>query len=89
MVTLGLFPHFSSSQAGADMVEIGNYDGFYAEGRVFSAEEILKLTKRTRLVLLPRFLLTENIVCFRCMMMYGCFVVGCACQRHVAATAMS
>ncbi len=32
------------------MVEIGNYDGFYAEGRVFSAEEVLKLTKRTRLI---------------------------------------
>ena len=33
------------------MVEIGNYDGFYAEGRVFSAEEVLKLTKQTRALL--------------------------------------
>lgn len=35
-------------QAGADMVEIGNYDGFYAEGRIFSGEEILKITERTK-----------------------------------------
>lgn len=35
-------------RAGADMVEIGNYDAFYAEGRIFSAEEVLALTVETR-----------------------------------------
>ncbi|KAG6552366.1 hypothetical protein Mapa_006220 [Marchantia paleacea] len=38
-------------QAGAHMVEIGNYDGFYKSGRVFSAEEVLDLTRRTRSLL--------------------------------------
>ena len=33
---------------GADMVELGNYDSFYLEGRIFSAEEVLALTVRTR-----------------------------------------
>ena len=37
--------------AGADMVEIGNYDSFYFEGRIFSAEEVLGLTVRTREIL--------------------------------------
>ena len=37
--------------AGADMVEIGNYDSFYLEGRIFSAEEVLGLTVRTREIL--------------------------------------
>ena len=36
--------------AGADMVELGNYDSFYLEGRTFSAEEVLALTVRTRYV---------------------------------------
>jgi len=34
--------------AGADMVELGNYDSFYLEGRTFSPEEVLALTVRTR-----------------------------------------
>ncbi|KAL3695122.1 hypothetical protein R1sor_008773 [Riccia sorocarpa] len=32
-------------------VEIGNYDGFYKSGRVFSPEEVLGLTKRTKKLL--------------------------------------
>lgn len=39
--------------AGADLIEIGNFDSFYAEGRRFEAAEILELTHRTR-ALLPR-----------------------------------
>lgn len=35
-------------EAGAHMIELGNYDSFYESGRVFSASEILELTKRTR-----------------------------------------
>ncbi|OMO49921.1 hypothetical protein COLO4_38298 [Corchorus olitorius] len=35
-------------EAGALMVEIGNYDSFYESGVVFSPEQILKLTKETR-----------------------------------------
>ncbi|KNA11863.1 hypothetical protein SOVF_131140 [Spinacia oleracea] len=38
-------------QAGATMVEIGNYDSFYEMGRFFSPEEILKLTKETKQIL--------------------------------------
>ncbi|KMS95992.1 hypothetical protein BVRB_003080 [Beta vulgaris subsp. vulgaris] len=38
-------------QAGATMVEIGNYDSFYEMGRFFSAEEILKLTRETKQIL--------------------------------------
>ncbi|XVF40163.1 hypothetical protein PTKIN_Ptkin01aG0089600 [Pterospermum kingtungense] len=43
---------FSSAvEAGALMVEIGNYDSFYETGVVFSPEQILKLTKETRSIL--------------------------------------
>ena len=38
----------SAVAAGADMVELGNYDSFYLEGRTFSAEEVLGMTVRTR-----------------------------------------
>ncbi|KAL4309105.1 hypothetical protein GQ457_01G047120 [Hibiscus cannabinus] len=38
-------------EAGALMVEIGNYDSFYETGLVFSPEQILKLTKETRSML--------------------------------------
>ena len=34
--------------AGAVMVEIGNYDAFYPQGRIFDAAEVLELTRRTR-----------------------------------------
>ncbi|XP_043690048.1 uncharacterized protein ycf23-like isoform X2 [Telopea speciosissima] len=38
-------------EAGALMVEIGNYDSFYDMGVVFSPEQILKLTKETKRIL--------------------------------------
>ena len=41
-----LFP--AAVAAGAAMVEIGNYDAFYPLGRVFDAEEVLAITRRTR-----------------------------------------
>ncbi len=34
--------------AGADLIEIGNFDSFYAQGRTFSAAEVLDLTVQTR-----------------------------------------
>lgn len=34
--------------AGADLVEIGNFDSFYAQGRRFEAPEVLALTQATR-----------------------------------------
>ncbi len=37
--------------AGADLVEIGNFDSFYTQGRTFSAAEVLDLTQRTRALL--------------------------------------
>jgi hypothetical protein len=47
-------------QAGADLVEIGNYDSFYGTGRRFSAPEIVQLTRQTR-SLLPRTLLSVTV----------------------------
>ncbi len=46
--------------AGADLVEIGNYDSFYAQGRVFSSLEVIALTKATR-NLLPETLLSVTV----------------------------
>ncbi|HIK28549.1 MAG: DUF561 domain-containing protein [Oscillatoriaceae bacterium SKW80] len=34
--------------AGADLIEIGNFDAFYAQGRRFEAEEVMQLTQKTR-----------------------------------------
>ncbi len=34
--------------AGADLIEIGNFDAFYAQGIRFEADEVLDLTRRTR-----------------------------------------
>ncbi|KAL6618772.1 hypothetical protein ACP70R_033911 [Stipagrostis hirtigluma subsp. patula] len=41
----------SAVQAGAKMVEIGNYDSFYEMGIEFTSEQILKLTRETRKML--------------------------------------
>uniref|UniRef100_J3M9S4 Uncharacterized protein ycf23 n=1 Tax=Oryza brachyantha TaxID=4533 RepID=J3M9S4_ORYBR len=38
----------SAVEAGAKMIEIGNYDSFYDTGIEFSSEKILKLTRETR-----------------------------------------
>lgn len=37
--------------AGADLIEIGNFDSFYAQGLRFEAEEVLALTHQTRALL--------------------------------------
>lgn len=37
--------------AGADVIEIGNFDAFYAQGRRFEAAEVLQLTHQTRSLL--------------------------------------
>ncbi|AFY59433.1 DUF561 domain-containing protein [Synechococcus sp. PCC 6312] len=47
-------------KAGADLVEIGNYDSFYAAGRTFSCEEVLELTRQTR-ALLPDITLSVTV----------------------------
>ena len=44
-----LFP--AAVEAGAALVEIGNYDAFYPLGRLFDAAEVLALTRRTRALL--------------------------------------
>ena len=44
-----LFP--AAVAAGAAMVEIGNYDAFYPQGRLFDAAEVLELTRRSRALL--------------------------------------
>ena len=46
--------------AGADLVEIGNFDSFYAQGREFSAAEVLELTRQTR-ALLPDTMLSVTV----------------------------
>lgn len=45
-----LFP--AAIAAGAVVAEIGNFDAFYAQGRTFSAQEVLDLTRRSRALLL-------------------------------------
>ncbi len=47
-------------KAGADLIEIGNFDSFYAQGRRFEASEVLALTKQTRL-LLPKITLSVTV----------------------------
>jgi hypothetical protein len=44
-----LFP--AVVEAGATLLEIGNYDAFYPLGRVFDAAEVLAITRRTRALL--------------------------------------
>ena len=46
--------------AGADLIEIGNFDAFYAQGRRFEAAEVLELTHQTR-VLLPEIALSVTV----------------------------
>jgi hypothetical protein len=47
-------------EAGADLIEIGNFDSFYAQGRRFEAEEVLALTQETR-SLLPDITLSVTV----------------------------
>jgi thiamine monophosphate synthase len=47
-------------KAGADLIEIGNFDSFYAQGRYFGAEEVLELTRQTR-SLLPTITLSVTV----------------------------
>jgi thiamine monophosphate synthase len=46
--------------AGADLIEIGNFDSFYAQGRRFEAPEVLALTQETRR-LLPAITLSATV----------------------------
>ncbi|MBE9036680.1 DUF561 domain-containing protein [aff. Roholtiella sp. LEGE 12411] len=46
--------------AGADLIEIGNFDTFYTQGRRFEAEEVLALTHQTR-ALLPEITLSVTV----------------------------
>lgn len=47
-------------EAGADLIEIGNFDSFYAQGRRFEAPEVLSLTQQTR-HLLPNITLSVTV----------------------------
>lgn len=46
--------------AGADFIEIGNFDSFYAQGRRFEGPEVLDLTRRTR-ALFPHLTLSVTV----------------------------
>jgi hypothetical protein len=50
----------SAVAAGADLVEIGNFDSFYAQGIKFEAAEVIALTQATR-KLLPHTLLSVTV----------------------------
>lgn len=50
----------STVDAGADLIEIGNFDSFYSQGRRFEAPEVLELTQRTR-SLLPNVTLSVTV----------------------------
>lgn len=47
-------------KAGADVIEIGNFDAFYAQGRRFEAADVLELTQKTR-SLLPHITLSVTV----------------------------
>ncbi|OIW18976.1 hypothetical protein TanjilG_09170 [Lupinus angustifolius] len=47
-------------EAGALMVEIGNYDSFYEKGIIFTPQQILSLTKETRRIL-PSIVLSVTV----------------------------
>ncbi len=53
-----LFPE--AVAAGAALVEIGNFDAFYPQGRIFDAAEVLHLTRETR-SLLPNTVLSVTV----------------------------
>ncbi len=53
-----LFPQ--AIEAGASMIEIGNYDSFYPKGRFFSASEVIDLTLQTR-KLLPHVVMSVTV----------------------------
>jgi len=53
-----LFPR--AVEAGASIIEIGNFDSFYPKGRFFSAAEVLSLTRQTR-KLLPEVVLSVTV----------------------------
>ncbi len=50
----------SAVEAGADLIEIGNFDCFYSSGRRFSGAEVLQLTQKTR-SLLPEITLSVTV----------------------------
>lgn len=50
----------SAVDAGADLIEIGNFDSFYAQGRRFEGAEVLELTEKTR-SLLPDITLSVTV----------------------------
>jgi len=53
-----LFPQ--SVNAGASIIEIGNFDSFYPDGRFFSADEVLSLAVESR-SLLPEVVLSVTV----------------------------
>ncbi|WNZ25518.1 DUF561 domain-containing protein [Leptolyngbya sp. NK1-12] len=50
----------AAAAAGADLIEIGNFDAFYAQGKRFEAAEVLELTRQTR-ALLPNIMLSVTV----------------------------
>lgn len=50
----------SAINAGADLIEIGNFDSFYSQGKRFEAEEVIELTQKTR-ALLPEVALSVTV----------------------------
>lgn len=53
-----LFP--AAIESGASMIEIGNFDSFYPEGRFFDSAEVIALTEQTK-TLLPHVFLSVTV----------------------------
>ncbi|CAM9193365.1 unnamed protein product [Discosporangium mesarthrocarpum] len=53
-----LFP--ACVEAGAEMVELGNFDSFYEQGLTFTAKDVLEMTRQTR-ELLPQTPLSVTV----------------------------
>jgi len=53
-----LFPQ--AVKAGASIIEIGNFDSFYPDGRIFSADEVISLAIKSR-KLLPEVVLSVTV----------------------------
>lgn len=48
-------------EAGADVVELGNFDAMYAQGKFFTAEEVLRLAEETVSLVKDRALISVTI----------------------------
>lgn len=51
----------AAQEAGVEVLEVGNFEGFYLDGREFSKEEVLEITKKVKENLKEGVLLSSTI----------------------------